>query len=108
MTGSLRTGILCNRHQSIRGGQRSTGRGWRIFAVICLAGAGRARLLGSNQVMGFLKMGDIMLAMHYPYAERKVVLQREHNCAEFMRLRSGCTDRGTCSAGTAMRPSTAR
>lgn len=55
--------------------------------------------LGSNQVAGFLRLHGTLLAAHYPHPDRKVVLQREHNCAESMMLRSGCTDMGYLFCG---------
>lgn len=56
-------------------------------------------MLGSNQVVGFVRMGDVLLAAYYPHPDRKVVLQREHNCAESMMLRSGCVDMGYLFCG---------
>lgn len=58
-----------------------------------------SHLLGSNQVVGFVRMGDVLLAVHYPHPDRKVVLQREHDCAESMTLRSGCMDMGYLFCG---------
>ena len=58
-----------------------------------------SHLLGSNQVVGFVRMGDVLLAAHYPHPDRKVVLQREHDCAESMTLRSGCMDMGYLFCG---------
>ena len=55
--------------------------------------------LGSNQVVGFLQLGKRMLAVHYPHPERKIILQREYDCAERMMLRSGCTDLGFLFCG---------
>lgn len=55
--------------------------------------------LGSNQVVGFLRLGKRMLAVHYPHPERKIILQREYDCAERMMLRSGCTDLGFLFCG---------
>lgn len=58
-----------------------------------------SHLLGSNQVVGFVRMADVLLAVHYPHPDRKVILQREHDCAEAMTLRSGCMDTGYLFCG---------
>lgn len=62
------------------------------------AGEGQ-NLLGSNLVTGFIRLGDTLLAAHYPHAERRVLLQREHDCVQGIALRCCCTDTGYLFCG---------
>ena len=55
--------------------------------------------LGSNLVMGFLRVGDTLLATHYPRPESRVILQRDYECTQSMMLRTGCTDMGYLFCG---------
>lgn len=62
------------------------------------AGAGQ-NVLGSNLVTGFIRLGDTLLAAHYPHAERRVLLQREHDCVQGIALRCRCADTGYLFCG---------
>lgn len=62
------------------------------------AGVGQ-NVLGSNLVTGFIRLGDTLLAAHYPHAERRVLLQREHDCVQGIALRCRCTDTGYLFCG---------
>lgn len=62
------------------------------------AGANQ-NVLGSNLVTGFIRLGDTLLAAHYPHAERRVLLQREHDCVQGIALRCRCTDTGYLFCG---------
>ena len=42
-------------------------------AFVLRAGAGQ-NVLGSNLVTGFIRIGDSLLSVHYPHAERRVLL----------------------------------
>lgn len=56
-------------------------------------------LLGSNQTVGFLRLGPQILAAYYPDTDRQVVIQREYNCAQTAMLRSGCNEMGFLFCG---------
>lgn len=62
------------------------------------AGANQ-NVLGSNLVTGFIRLGDTLLAVHYPHAERRVLLQREYDCVQGIALRCRCTDTGYLFCG---------
>lgn len=62
------------------------------------AGANQ-NVLGSNLVTGFIRLGDTLFAAHYPHAERRVLLQREHDCVQGIALRCRCTDTGYLFCG---------
>lgn len=64
-----------------------------------LRAKGGSHLLGSNQVVGFLQLADVMLSVHYPYPDRRIIPQREYDCTERMMLRTGCTDMGYLFCG---------
>nr|WP_300186494.1 hypothetical protein [uncultured Agathobaculum sp.] len=66
------------------------------FALRAEAGQ---NVLGSNLVTGFIRLGDALLAVHYPHAERRVLLQREHDCVQGIALRCRCTDTGYLFCG---------
>ena len=55
--------------------------------------------LNSNQVVGFLRLADVLLAVHYPYPDRRIIPQREYDCTERMMLRTGCVDMGYLFCG---------
>lgn len=66
------------------------------FALRAEAGQ---NVLGSNLVTGFIRLGDTLFAAHYPHAERRVLLQREHDCVQGIALRCRCTDTGYLFCG---------
>lgn len=67
-------------------------------AFILRAQRGR-QLPGSNQVVGFLRAGNRLLAAHYPEAHRLVVPERELQCTEAAALGSGCMETGFLFCG---------
>ena len=56
-------------------------------------------VLNSNQVVGFLQRNGVLLSVHYPHPDRRIVPQQEYNCTERMMLRAGCTDMGYLFCG---------
>ena len=55
--------------------------------------------LNSNQVVGFLRLAGVLLAVHYPYPDRRIIPQREYDCTDRMMLRTGCADMGYLFCG---------
>ncbi len=56
--------------------------------------------LGSNLVSGFLRIGNILFAVHSPKPAQRVVIQREIDCAQSVMLGSGCTDQAYFLCGS--------